>query len=130
MPTFHDLTTAQLKQAVQMREQIEALQEKLDALLGGKSSDTPKKKLGRPKGKRTMSAAGRAKIAAAQKARWAKINSTSSAKASSKKLAPAKPSPTKKGGITAAGRAKLAAAMKARWAAKKKGAPAPNASAS
>lgn len=119
MATFHDLTTAQLKRAVQMREQIESLREKLDALLGGRTTKETKRKVGRPAGKRVMSAAGRAKIAAAQQARWAQIKE----KSPTKKPAPAKASikmvAKKKGGITAAGRAKLAAAMRARWAAKK-----------
>ena len=114
---IHELTTVQLKQAVHLREQIETLQEKLDALLGGSSTSAPKKKLGRPKGKRTMSAAGRAKIAAAQKARWAKING----KASSAKAVSAKATPKKKV-MSPEAKAKIAAAMKARWAAKKKGA--------
>ena len=110
MASLHDLTTAQLKQAVQIREQIESLQEKLDALLGGTS---PKTSSAPTKGKRTVSAATKKKMAAAQQARYAKLKG-SSAKAPVQMVA------RKKGGITAAGRAKLAAAMKARWAAKKK----------
>lgn len=127
MATFHDLTTTQLKQAVRIREQIQTLQEKLDALLGG---DSPKPKIGRNKGKRKMSAAGRASIAAAQKARWAKINGKSSAKGASKAPASTKSSTKsspKKRTFTPETKAKLAAAMKARWAARKKGAPALNA---
>ena len=80
-----------------------------------------KGKIGRPKGKRILSAEARAKIAAAQQARWAKLK---------RDTAPAKPAAkaaSKKKGITAEGRAKLAAAMKARWEAKKKGGVAPNA---
>lgn len=104
-----------------MRKQIESLQEKLDALLGRSLTGTAKKNLGRPAGKkRTMSVAGRNAIAAAQKARWAKINGKSALKTVSKKPARVKAAPQKKGGISAEGRAKLAAAMKARWAAKKK----------
>ena len=113
MATFHDLTTSQLKQAIQIRETIESLQAKLDSILGGTTE--PKQRIARP-GKRTMSAAGRAKIAAAQKARWAKVKE--------KPLpgkAPAKPVAKKKS-FSPERRAKLAAAMKARWAAKKKAA--------
>ena len=105
-----------------MREQIESLQEKLDALLGGSSSTAPKKKLGRPtgkggrpKGKRTMSAAGRASIAAAQKARWAKINGKAAPAETLVKAAP------KKKVMSPEAKAKIAATMKARWDAKKKG---------
>ena len=53
---------------------------------------------------RTMSAAGRASIAAAQRARWA---------ASKKQAAAAKPKPR----LSAAGRAAIVAATKKRWAA-------------
>lgn len=119
MPTLHELSTVQLRQALQLREQIGALQLKLDAILGGKGTagkvSKAKGKLGRKPGKRTMSPEARAKIAAAQHARWAKTKG-SPAKSAAK---PA-PAPKKKGGLTDEGRAKLAAAMKARWAAKKK----------
>lgn len=127
MATFHDLTTAQLKQAVQIREQIESLQEKLDALLGG-SSAPAKAKTGHTKGKRKMSAAGRASIAAAQKARWAKVKSPSDepTKTVGKKAASVKAAP-KKRTVSPETKAKIAAAMKARWAARKTGAPALNA---
>lgn len=57
-----------------------------------------------------MSAAGRARIAAAQKARWAKTKASKDAKAEMTK-------PTKKKRkMSAAGRAKIGAAAKARWA--------------
>jgi hypothetical protein len=52
-----------------------------------------------------MSAAGRAKIAAAAKARWAKVRAGKSS---------AKPKAKRK--MTAAGRARIRAAVKARWA--------------
>ena len=111
MATFHELTTNQLKQALQIREQIETLQQKLETLLGGTASAAKsKQKVSRPAAKRTMSEAGRAKIAAAQKARWAKTKQKSS---------PAKAAPAKSA-VTDERRAKLSAAMKARWAARKK----------
>ena len=117
MATFHELTTRQLKQALQMREQIESLQEKLEALLGGKApAAKPKQKVSRPTQKRTMSAAGRARIAEAQKARWAKTKETSSPAKATAKSAP------KKKEVSDERRAKLSAAMKARWAARKKAA--------
>jgi hypothetical protein len=76
-----------------------------------------------------MSAAAKAKIGAAVKARWAKVKGTSpAAKPVVTKAAPAAKPAKKKGGLTEEGRKKLAAAMKARWAARKKaGAPALNA---
>lgn len=90
---------------------------------------------GRPGGKNKMSAEGRAAIAAAQKARWAKARAGQAAapaakapakglskaalKAAAKvaKAPKAKAAPKKqKAGISAAGRAAIAAAQKARWA--------------
>ena len=53
---------------------------------------------GQTSSRRKMSAAGRARIAAAQKARWAKVKGT------------------KKRTMSAAARKKIAAAQKARWA--------------
>jgi hypothetical protein len=50
-----------------------------------------------------MSRAGRAKIAAAQKARWAKVKAVKPAKAKKRKM-------------SAAAKAKISAAAKARWA--------------
>lgn len=67
-----DLTPAQLRRAAEIKEKIDTLQRELNALLGGKG-DTPRKKGGR--GRRKMSAEGRARIAEAQKKRWAKLKS-------------------------------------------------------
>jgi hypothetical protein len=61
--------------------------------------------------RRKVSAAGRRKMALAQKKRWA------AKKAGTKPSTPV--AKKTKGGITDAGRAALAAAMKKRWAAKK-----------
>ena len=125
MATFHELSTGQLRQALQLREQIESLQQKLSAILGGKSpapAEKTKAKKGQQAGKRLISAEARAKMAAAQQARWAKVKGTAlPAKATAKAA-----TPKKAGGITKAGRAKLSAAMKARWA-EKKGASTPDA---
>jgi len=65
------LTSKQLRQAADLKEQIERLQQQLDSLLGGESPAASKPKQGRKK-KRKMSAEARAKIGAAQKKRWAK----------------------------------------------------------
>ena len=66
-----------------------------------------------------MSRAGKAKIAAAQKARWAKVKGGSDTgnpddKNANITAAPAKPK--KKGKMSAKGRAAIVAAQKARWA--------------
>lgn len=124
--------TEQLKRAIQLTEQINSLQGELDRILsglkvGGSSvaaaasapAPTPGKR-GRKKG--GMSAAGRAAIVAAQKARWAKIKAAKGGKApaAASPKAAAKPA-KKKRTFSAAARAKMAAAAKARWAKQKKG---------
>jgi hypothetical protein len=60
--------------------------------------------LGAGTGKRVMSASARARIAAAQKARWAKVKGNGSSGSGSRRK------------MSAAARAKIAAAAKARWA--------------
>ena len=66
----------------------------------------------------TMSAAARAKIAAAQKARWAKQKG----KAAPKRAKPAQKKASARKPMSPAMRKKLSAMMKARWAARKKAA--------
>jgi len=125
----------QLKRAIQISEQIAELEAELVAVFNGSA---PAQRSAAPTGgrvaksgrkRRTMSAEAREKIAAAQRARWAKTKGKSSAASAATPKSAKAGKKTKKsgGGITAAGRAKLAAMMKARWAARKKGAPAPNA---
>ena len=64
-----NLSAVQLRRAVKLQEKISKLTEELDSVLGV-SSSTPARK------KHKMSAAGRAAIRTAQKARWAKIKSS------------------------------------------------------
>ena len=64
------LSLHQLKQAVAIREKIEALQIELDQIIGDRA---PLEENAAPRRKRKMSAAARAKISAAAKARWAKF---------------------------------------------------------
>lgn len=72
-----ELTSKQLRRAADIQDKIESLQKELSKLLGKAAiaaggSPAPS---AAPK-KRTMSAAARKKIAAAQKARWAKVKAT------------------------------------------------------
>lgn len=73
MSSIQQLTPSQLRHAASLKEKIASLEKELAAILGAPapmvkvSSAKPLKK------KSKMSAAGRARIAAAQKARWAKI---------------------------------------------------------
>ena len=103
-----DLTSNQLRQAANLKDQIAGLEKQLHALLGQSiASHKPAAK------KSAMSAAGKAKIAAAQKARWAKIKGRKAAAAPAPKLTPAK------GKMSAAAKAALSIKMKALWAKRK-----------
>jgi hypothetical protein len=68
------ITPQQLRKAADIQEKIQSLQEELGQLLGGEVSSPVEaaEAAAKPK-KRKMSAAGRAAIAAAARARWAKI---------------------------------------------------------
>jgi hypothetical protein len=116
MPTtsFWEHPLDKLEEALNIRKQIAALEIKLRSMFGGDGDEPAKKPAGSKRtGKR--SAAVRAKMAAAQKARWAKkAQATTPAEAAISQAAP-KPA-KKKGGMSAAGRAAIVAAQKARWA--------------
>ncbi len=99
MNALGTLTVAQLKRAIAIKEQIEALESELGALLDTRAPQA------RP-GKRKVSAAGRARIAAAQRARWAKVRAATGGR---------KPVRRKRK-FSAAARAALSASAKARWA--------------
>jgi len=98
------LTSSQLMRAAKIKDQIDALNKQLNSILGG-SVAAPIAKA--PKG--GMSAAGKARIAAAQRRRWAKIHA---AKGGSKVVTPSKTRPK----ISPEGLARIKAAQKARWA--------------
>jgi hypothetical protein len=124
--SFWDHPIAKLEEALSLRKQIAALQDKLGGLFGSdveprrSTSSAPKAAKASPakrKGKRTMSPEAREKIAAAQRARWAKSKGTSAAVAK----APAATSKKKKRKLSPEGRARIVAALKARWAAKRAG---------
>jgi hypothetical protein len=103
-----DLSPNQLKRAAAIKEQIDRLNAELRRILGASNNSQP------AQGKsRTMSAAAKRKIAAAQKARWANFRrGKSDTRASGKATKNAKSPAT---------RAKLSAKMKAYWAAKRAG---------
>jgi hypothetical protein len=106
-----DLTVNQLNRAAAIKEQIEKLNKELRAIFGpsAKSAVAPNRHGG-------MSAAVKKKIAAAQRARWAKLRRAKSAALSVKPAATAK-----KKTMSPAAKAKLSAKLKAYWAAKKAG---------
>lgn len=109
----------QLKRAVALSEQIQELESELASILGASpklsapaSVAAAAAKPGRRKRRRGLSAEGRARIAAAQKARWAKL----------KGAAPAAPAAMpavkrrKKRHLSPEARARIVAAVKRRWA--------------
>ena len=106
MNSIANLSVQQLRRIVNLKEKIEALENKLGKLVGSTAKPVAAKA---PKKRRKMSAAGKARIVAAQKARWAKIKA---AKPTAKAVKPAK----KKFTMSAAVKAKISAAAKARWA--------------
>jgi hypothetical protein len=74
MSSINQLSPNQLRQAAAIKEKIVALQKQLDQLSGGAVKSAPQAKASKPaKKRRALSAAARAKIAAAQRARWAKV---------------------------------------------------------
>jgi hypothetical protein len=105
-----DISLDSLEKALSLRRQIETLERKLAGLLGGTVSPHPTT----GKGRRHMSVATRAKIAAAARRRWAKRKAAQSNRAAKQR--------GKRGGITPAGRRRLSLLMKARWAARRKAA--------
>ena len=97
MNSIANLSAQQLRRAASIKDQIDTLNSELSRLLATSDDRTA------PAGSRTMSAAARRKIAAAQKTRWAKVKSEKAGQKPKRKM-------------SAAGRKKIAAAARARWA--------------
>jgi hypothetical protein len=141
--TMTNLTPKQFRKAADMKERTETLEQELNQLLGAPIETAPTEA---PKGKRKMSAAGRARIRAAAKARWAAIRAAKGVKAvkpvkkGKKKMSAqgvaniragvakrmaaqgkakaAQPAPKRP--MSAVAKARLSALAKARWAKAKK----------
>jgi hypothetical protein len=99
------LSVQTLRKAADLKEKIVGLEKQLGQILGSSTKSVATKT---PKKRRGMSAAGRAKIRAAQKLRWSKVKAA-------KPSAKAKPA-KKRRAMSAAAKAKISAAAKARWA--------------
>ena len=110
MTNLYNLTVAELRKVLAIKEKIEALQSEADSVLGAEGGAPEAAAPGRRK-RRHMSASARARIGAAQRARWARARKGT--RASAGDAAPAK---KKKRKVSPAARAKLSAAAKARWA--------------
>ncbi len=113
----------QLKRAITISEQIQKLESELASILGSSAKASAPAKVAAVavktvKGrKRGLSAEGRARIAAAQKARWAKVKGTVVAAPAA---APKKGKRKGKRNLSPEARARIVAAVKRRWAKVKK----------
>jgi len=104
MNALLSLSARQLREAANIRERIQTLESELSSLLGEEAL-VSKRADGRRSGRRQMSAAGRRAIAAAARARWAKVRGNQTPKPQSKG----------RGRMSAAAKARLSAIAKARW---------------
>ena len=77
-----DLTPQQLKRAASIKERIDGLNKQLRGILGGQPTSRAA-----PTRNRTMSASVKKKIAATQRARWAKVRSSKPATVSARPAA-------------------------------------------
>jgi len=102
-----NLTAKQLRQAADIQERIQSLQAQLSEVLSGALAPTRVAAPAAAPHKRILSAAGRAAIVAAAKARWARARGAAGAQP----IAAAKP----RRQMSAAARARLAALARARW---------------
>jgi hypothetical protein len=118
MSNISTLTSAQLRKAAEIQEQIEALSHELATVLNGSTVPVPQSvpeaepeaviQPFKTRKKYKLSAAGRAAKIAALKARFAKANAAKTEAEPVKKR--------RKSKFSAAGLARLKAAQKARWA--------------
>src|ERR1051326_5114531 len=104
-----ELSAQQLRKAAAIKERIDDLQEELSRLIGAPTEFRSSRAAGRPTGRRKhrMSAAGRAAIAAATRARWAKLNGGRGASDAATQ--------PKRRRMSAATKRRLAAVARERW---------------
>ena len=107
MNSITDLTPQQLRQAADVQEKIQELQNELNQLLGAASTPSAATTAPETPGKRHFTAAAKARMAQAQRERWAKIKGTTPATA---------PKAPQKKPLNDARLAALAKAREARWA--------------
>jgi peptidoglycan hydrolase CwlO-like protein len=112
MPNIQTLNVDQLRKILAIKEEIETLQSQLNSIAG--EGPQTGGEMPAPSGERTgkkrrkVSAAGRARIAAAARARWARVKAEAAAEI--------KPAKKVKRRLSRAGKAAIIAATKARWA--------------
>src|SRR3954466_9334917 len=100
--TLSNLTPGNLRRAADLREKIDILESQLAQLLGNESTDTTATTGFTPRGRKKMSAAARARIAAGARARWARERGE-------------EPSARPRRKMSAAAKARLAAVARERW---------------
>src|SRR5579859_189677 len=103
MNSIIHLSVSQLRRAASLKQKIQSLENQLSKLLGGAETATNSA----PKKRRKISAAGRKRIAEAQKLRWSKAKGRKSAVKPVKKV---------RRKMSAEARKKIADAAKKRWA--------------
>jgi hypothetical protein len=96
-----DISVRDLKKAIKIKAKLDKLNAQFDEIMGGAGSGMPS-----PFVKRGMSAAGRKRIALAQKKRWAKVKGKNSGSKGRRKM-------------SAAAKARISASAKRRWKAAK-----------
>ena len=104
-----DISLNSLEEALSIRRKMDTLEKRLASILGTAISSGSTT----VRGPRRMSAATRAKIAAAARARWARVRAGRTGATTIMRG-------QKKSGLTPAGRKRLSQLMKARWAARRK----------
>jgi hypothetical protein len=112
MSNIQSLNIDQLRRVIAIKEEMAALNSQLDSILGEgpQAGEIPSPfSVAEGTKRRHVSAEGRARIAAAARARWAKFRGGSGGVSQ-------KPAKTGKRRLSAAGRAAIIAATKARWA--------------
>jgi hypothetical protein len=114
-----NLSSAQLRKAADLKERIDVLNDELAGILSGAQTASgpiaPGNRAGL--GRRKMSAAGRARIGAAARARWARIHAEQAGGAKGTSAnANGSPDAKPKRTMSASARKKIAAAARARWA--------------
>jgi hypothetical protein len=77
MPLLN-VSVAQLRRAVSIKQRIDNLEAELVRILGSSDGSLGANHQGKRSGRRGISASGRARIAAAQRKRWAEVRSNAS----------------------------------------------------
>jgi len=114
--TITNLSLSQLRQAVSIKERIDGLQLELNQILGRASATAPSAVAPVQRRGRKRSAAVRARMAAAQQARWAKKKQRSTSVTVTSRTPKAPKGKKRARHFSPEALARISAAAKARWA--------------